>query len=73
MVDKIKSKVIILDLTIRFKTSSTQPKYINDKKIKIYNPKIIAYNKTKYKIQNIQFIGLFIGSCGTISKFVLNF
>lgn len=72
MVDKIKSKVIIiLDLTIRFKIGSTQPKDINDEKIKIYNP--IAYNKTKYQIQNIQVIGLFIGSRRTIPKFVFNF
>lgn len=49
VIDKIKSKGMILDSTGRFEISSAQPENINYDKIKIYNPSF-AYYKTKYHI-----------------------
>lgn len=40
VINKIKSKGMILDSTGRFEISSAQPKNINDEKMKIYNPTV---------------------------------
>lgn len=52
VIDKIKSKGMILDLTVRFEISSAQPENINDEKMKIYNP-TVAYYKTKFTFKII--------------------
>lgn len=61
----------ILDPTIRFEVSSTQPEEVNNEKNTIYQPTVPFY-KEKYNLDAIEVIGLFIGARGTISKFFVN-
>lgn len=62
----------ILDPTIRFERSKNQPTEVDREKKAIYEP-TINYFKNKYKINEIEVIGLFIGARGTISKFFKDF
>lgn len=72
IIDKSKQTGMILDPTVRFETSSKQPEEINYEKNQIYGP-TIDYYKSKFKIKDIEIIGLLIGSRGTIPKFFSDF
>ena len=61
-------QLCILDPTVRFETHADQPIEVNLEKINIYLP-TIPYYKKKYKLQDIDVIGLMIGARGTITAF----
>jgi len=65
-------KSYILDPTIRFETVGNQPEEVNLEK-KAHYDSVIPYFKDKYKLADIEVIGLFIGARGTISVDFENF
>ena len=65
-------KSYILDPTIRFETGGNQPEEVNLEK-KAHYDSVIPYFKDKYKLADIEVIGLFIGARGTISLDFENF
>jgi hypothetical protein len=72
ILDRSKNKGMIIDPTIRFEMDNSQPENTNMEKCDIYN-QTLNYYKTKYKILNLEVIGLLIGSRGTIPKFLSDF
>ena len=62
------SAAVILDPTVRFETYADQPIEVNLEKRNIYLP-TIPYYKKKYKLQDINVIGLMTGARGTILAF----
>ena len=67
-INRNKSIAEIIDPTIRFESSRTQPEDVNAEKKNIYEP-TIPYFCEKYSVNNISVTGLFFGARGTISKF----
>ena len=65
-------KSYILDPTIRFETVGNQPEEVNLEK-KAHYDSVIPYFKDKYKLADINVIGLFVGARGTISLDFENF
>ena len=57
----------IIDPTVRFECSSSQPEAVHEEKCAIYQP-TVPYYLTKYKLQSITVIGLLVGARGTITK-----
>ncbi|KAJ4448399.1 hypothetical protein ANN_10415 [Periplaneta americana] len=66
-INKNKQTVEIIDPTIRFEISATQPSEVNEEKKKIYEP-TIQYLSAKYNIEKITVTGLFFGARATIPK-----
>ena len=66
-IDKSKREAEIIDPTIRFETSNSQPEEVNVEKKNIYEP-TIPYFLTKYDVNKIIVTGLFFGARGTIAK-----
>ena len=71
-IDRKNNSAFILDPTIRSETDSNQPEVVNIEKKDIYDATIL-YFQEKYKINNISVIGLFIGTQGTIPKYLVKF
>ncbi|KAJ4444418.1 hypothetical protein ANN_06210 [Periplaneta americana] len=66
-INRNKQTAEIIDPTIRFEISATQPSEVNEEKKKIYEP-TIQYLSAKYNIEKITVTGLFFGARGTIPK-----
>ncbi|KAJ4435363.1 hypothetical protein ANN_17977 [Periplaneta americana] len=66
-INRNKQTAEIIDPTIRFEISATQPTEVNEEKKKIYES-TIQYLSAKYNIEKITVIGLFFGARGTIPK-----
>ncbi|KAJ4431205.1 hypothetical protein ANN_19802 [Periplaneta americana] len=66
-INRNKQTAEIIDPTIRFEISATQPSEVNEEKKKIYEP-TIQYLSAKYNIEKITVTGLFFGVRGTIPK-----
>ncbi|KAJ4432173.1 hypothetical protein ANN_20789 [Periplaneta americana] len=70
--DKTNSKGFILDPTVRFETSQTQPSEVNKEKQQIYEP-TIPYFREKYQMEGTWEVhGLMIGARGTIPRSTVN-
>ncbi|KAJ4426676.1 hypothetical protein ANN_26474 [Periplaneta americana] len=70
--DKTNSKGIILDPTVRFEMSQTQPSEVNKEKQQIYEP-TIPYFREKYQMEGTWEVhGLMIGARGTIPRSTVN-
>ena len=65
-------KSYILDPTIRFEAGGNQSEDVNIEK-KAHYDSVIPYCKQKYKLADIEVIGLFIGARGTITVDFENF
>ncbi|KAJ4450385.1 hypothetical protein ANN_01806 [Periplaneta americana] len=66
--DKTNSKGFILDPTVRFEMSQTQPSDVNKEKQQIYEP-TIPYFREKYQMEGTWEVhGLMIGARGTIPR-----
>jgi Reverse transcriptase (RNA-dependent DNA polymerase) len=70
--DKDSRQGFIIDPTIRTEANPTQPEDVNLEKQEIYYP-CVPDLMIKYNLQQIDVIGLFVGSRGTISSFFENF
>ncbi|KAJ4450916.1 hypothetical protein ANN_02350 [Periplaneta americana] len=66
-INRNKQTAEIIDPTIRFEISATQPSEVNEEKKKIYEP-TIQYLSVKYNIEKITVTGLFFGAGGIIPK-----
>ncbi|KAJ4444040.1 hypothetical protein ANN_05829 [Periplaneta americana] len=66
-INRNKQTAEIIDPTIRFEISATQPSEVNKEKKKIYEP-TIQHLSAKYNIEKITVTGLFFGARGTIPK-----
>ncbi|KAJ4430074.1 hypothetical protein ANN_22283 [Periplaneta americana] len=66
-INRNKQTAEIIDPTIRFEISATQPSEVNEEQKKIYEP-TIQYLSAKYNIEKITVTGLFFGARGTIPK-----
>ncbi|KAJ4439602.1 hypothetical protein ANN_07730 [Periplaneta americana] len=66
-INRNKQTAEIIDPTIRFEISATQPSEVNEEEKKIYEP-TIQYLSAKYNIEKITVTGLFFGARGTIPK-----
>ncbi|KAJ4446423.1 hypothetical protein ANN_13119 [Periplaneta americana] len=66
-INRNKQTAEIIDPTIRFEISATQPSEMNEEKKKIYES-TIQYLSAKYNIEKITVTGLFFGARGTIPK-----
>ena len=62
----------IIDPTIRMETSVDQPQQVDTEKKLHYEP-CVPYFQAKYKLHNIEVIGLLVGARGTITTFFENF
>ena len=62
----------IIDPTIRMETSVDQPQQVDAEKKSHYEP-CVPYFQAKFKLNNIDVIGLLIGARGTITTFFENF
>lgn len=71
-IDRTKHFAYIVDPTVRFENSKTQPESVHLEKCKIYEP-TIPYYKIKFNVKEIKIIGLFFGARGTLVKKYLNF
>ncbi|KAJ4441919.1 hypothetical protein ANN_11780 [Periplaneta americana] len=70
--DKTNSKGFILDPTVRFEMSQTQPSEVNKEKQQIYEP-TIPYFREKYQMEGTWEVhGLMIGARGTIPRSTVN-
>ncbi|KAJ4445364.1 hypothetical protein ANN_07169 [Periplaneta americana] len=70
--DKTNSKGFILDPTVRFEISQTQPSEVNKEKQQIYEP-TIPYFREKYQMDGTWEVhGLMIGARGTIPRSTVN-
>ncbi|KAJ4429563.1 hypothetical protein ANN_21732 [Periplaneta americana] len=70
--DKTNSKGFILDPTVRFEMSQTQPSEVNKEKQQIYEP-TIPYFREKYQMEGTWEVhGLMIGARGTIPRLTVN-
>ncbi|KAJ4435039.1 hypothetical protein ANN_23612 [Periplaneta americana] len=70
--DKTNSKGFILDPTVRFEMSQTQPSEVNKEKQQIYEP-TIPYFREKYQMEGAWEVhGLMIGARGTIPRSTVN-
>ncbi|KAJ4430211.1 hypothetical protein ANN_22422 [Periplaneta americana] len=70
--DKTNSKGFILDPTVRFEMSQTQPFEVNKEKQQIYEP-TIPYFREKYQMEGTWEVhGLMIGARGTIPRSTVN-
>ncbi|KAJ4442299.1 hypothetical protein ANN_12167 [Periplaneta americana] len=70
--DKTNSKDFILDPTVRFEMSQTQPSEANKEKQQIYEP-TIPYFREKYQMEGTwEVLGLMIGARGTIPRSTVN-
>ncbi|KAJ4427272.1 hypothetical protein ANN_24890 [Periplaneta americana] len=70
--DKTNSKGFILDTTVRFEMSQTQPSEVNKEKQQIYEP-TIPYFREKYQMEGTWEVhGLMIGARGTIPRSTVN-
>ncbi|KAJ4450665.1 hypothetical protein ANN_02094 [Periplaneta americana] len=70
--DKTDSKGFILDPTVRFEMSQTQPSEVNKEKQHIYEP-TIPYFREKYQMEGTWEVhGLMIGARGTIPRSTVN-
>ena len=67
-----KKSGLVIDPTIRIEKAEDQPEETDREKRNIYEP-CAPYLCEKYGIQNVEVVGLFIGSRGTISTFLYNF
>ena len=72
VINRKKNEAIIIDPTIRFEKSKTQPEEVDEEKRKIYEPTTTFYRE-KYNVKKIKVIGLFVGSRGTITTFFSDF
>ncbi|KAJ4449887.1 hypothetical protein ANN_01293 [Periplaneta americana] len=66
-INRNKQSVEIIDPTIRFEISATQPSEVNEEEKEIYEP-TTQYLSAKYNIEKITVTGLFFGARGTIPK-----
>jgi hypothetical protein len=62
----------ILDPTVRFERSSSQPLDVNKEKKAVYEP-TINYFISKFKLKQVEVIGLMVGARGTIPGFFNEF
>ncbi|KAJ4446866.1 hypothetical protein ANN_13566 [Periplaneta americana] len=70
--DKTNSRGFILDPTVRFQMSRTQPSEVNKEKQQIYEP-TIPYFREKYQMEGTWEVhGLMIGARGTIPRSTVN-
>ncbi|KAJ4437541.1 hypothetical protein ANN_17686 [Periplaneta americana] len=70
--DKTNSKGFILDPTVRFEMSQSQPSEVNKEKQQIYEP-TIPYFREKYQMEGTWEVhGLMIGARGTIPRSTVN-
>ncbi|KAJ4450526.1 hypothetical protein ANN_01953 [Periplaneta americana] len=70
--DKTNSKGFILDPTVRFEMSQTQPSEVNKEKQQIYDP-TIPYFREKHQMEGTWEVhGLMIGARGTIPRSTVN-
>ncbi|KAJ4450375.1 hypothetical protein ANN_01796 [Periplaneta americana] len=69
---QITKKGYIIDPTMRIETGNSQPEDVNKEKINIYLP-TVDYFKAKYQLEDIEVIGLLIGTRGVIPKFFESF
>ncbi|KAJ4445342.1 hypothetical protein ANN_07147 [Periplaneta americana] len=70
--DKTNSKGFILDPTVRFEMSQTQPSEVNKEKQQMYEP-TIPYFREKYQMKGTWEVhGLMIGARGTIPRSTVN-
>ncbi|KAJ4437388.1 hypothetical protein ANN_17532 [Periplaneta americana] len=70
--DETNSKGFILDPTVRFEMSQTQPSEVNKEKQQIYEP-TIPYFREKYQMEGTWEVhGLMIGARGTIPRSTVN-
>ncbi len=65
-------KAWIIDPTIRIEDGVDQSSLVNEEKKNHYEP-TIPFFKQKYKIEDIEVIGLYVGARGTISRFFADF
>ncbi|KAI5753643.1 hypothetical protein M8J77_002061 [Diaphorina citri] len=72
VIDKKTKNGVIFDPTIRFETNCNQPHEVNEEKRNIYLPTVSFY-KEKYKLIDIEVMGLLIGARGTITTFFKDF
>ena len=70
-INRKKNVAEIVDPTIRFEISKTQPSDVDREKKAIYEP-TIPYFLDKYNIENISVTGLFLGARGTVTKFFIS-
>ena len=71
-IDKLTRNAYIIDPTIRWEINSEQPEEVHLEKCAIYEP-CIPYFQNKFKLNNIEVIGLMFGARGTITSFFEHF
>lgn len=71
-IESFHKQAYIIDPTIRFESYLNQSADVHTEKTKIYAPTINFY-KTKFNVNSIDIIGLFLGSRGTLTKRYIEF
>jgi hypothetical protein len=72
VINNLTKQGFVIDPTIRFEINSEYSEVVHREKCGIYNP-CIPYLLDKFKLDQIEVIGLFVGVRGTITLFFENF